>query len=342
MRKLLLISMVILLGGCATVTPGRVAGPRLEATFIELDKFCKNNRLTYEYNTIDDIVQIKSRDKDLRLLLYSSLIYFNGATFRLKEFPFYDRGKVFLPRQLQDIIMRKAPIPQIPSIVIRKIVIDPGHGGKDPGATSKRGIKEKHLNLKVAKLLKEELEKKGFQVYLTRTNDTFLTLQNRVDIAKQRNADLFISIHANAHRNSRIQGVEVYSFARRYSSNKNDMTLSKEKLKKYEGHFANSSTIPWQLMCAERNVVSIETVSCMVDVFNHLGFKVVQKGAPFYVLKHGEVPSILIEIGYLTNAYEAKLLATLRYQRQIVEAITLGVVSLNDRYTKLVADYDRE
>ena len=94
--------------------------------------------------------------------------------------------------------MRKIPTPEIPAIAIKTIVLDPGHGGKDPGAISKRGIKEKHLNLKITKLLKKELERRGFRVYLTRSSDMFLTLQGRVEKAKQKNADLFISILASA------------------------------------------------------------------------------------------------------------------------------------------------
>lgn len=96
-------------------------------------------------------------------------------------------------------------------LVIRKIVIDPGHGGEDPGCAGKSGLREKDVVLDVAKRLKKILEsKENMEVILTRETDIFIPVENRTVVANQSQADLFISIHANASRNSHLRGVETF------------------------------------------------------------------------------------------------------------------------------------
>lgn len=338
-----LISLVIIIGGCATVTP-KLERRAIKGDFIELTQFCKENKLKYSYDTIDDVVRIKSKEKDIRVLLNSPVVYFNGYTFYVKNSPFYEKGLIYLPRELEEIISRKPSLTQVRTISINTVVVDPGHGGKDPGAISRRGTKEKDINLKVAKLLKKELEKRGIEVHLTRSQDVFLTLRRRVQIAKERNADLFISIHSNSNRNREVNGVEVYYLSPRYfDDDKKVAKLAKETPSGLKHDYsANTKFIIWDLICVENNAVSIEFAVCLVDIFKRLGFKTKPpKGAPFYVLKYGYVPSVLVEIGYLSNYYEEKLLRSWRYQKQLAEAIALGVASLNERYVKLAKEYER-
>ena len=93
------------------------------------------------------------------------------------------------------------------------VVIDPGHGGRDPGAIGKKGTKEKHITLKIGRYLKNLIHKRlGSTVFLTRTKDTFLDLEKRVEFANKKKADIFIPIHVNSHPQKKIKGLEVYHF----------------------------------------------------------------------------------------------------------------------------------
>ncbi len=337
MKKLFSLFLItVFLCGCVS-SSRRDSLPGGKKSFVEMKQFCKKHNLKYSFNTIDDILCLDSPDKDIRLILNSFFLYFNGASFSLRSAPFYNKGKIFIPRELEKIISRK--VSKItPAISIKRIIIDPGHGGKDPGAISKRGLREKDVNLKVSKLLKKELERKGFKVYLTRKTDVYLTLQRRVDIAREKRADLFISIHANANHSRKVSGVEVYHLASSHLNSKKRLSkLAKQVSRPAEGHYSKSTQkIVSDLVKGRNNAFSLDAASILVNTFKKLGFKVkTPRGAPFYVLKYNHVPSVLVEIGYLSNHYEEKLLRSSRYQQQVVRAIALSVVSLDNRYSRL-------
>jgi len=137
--------------------------------------------------------------------------YFTEKTDDYAAHKDYQKDKYSLARQL--------------GLEIKRVVIDPGHGGKDPGAIGPGGIKEKDIVLSVAKRLKKKLEEEaGLEVFMTRENDVFLPLEERTAIANTRKADLFISIHANAHRYSSMQGIETYSLD--FATDKDSMVLA--------------------------------------------------------------------------------------------------------------------
>ncbi|UCD15426.1 MAG: N-acetylmuramoyl-L-alanine amidase, partial [Candidatus Omnitrophota bacterium] len=204
---------------------------------------------------------------------------------------------------------------------------------------STKGMKEKDLNLKVAKLLKDDLAKTGFKVVLTRNKDVFLSLKERVDVAKKINADLFISIHANSNRARFVRGVEFYYLSPvQFDSQERAGSLVKEKeLWASKGLSDEAQAILWDMLLTKNYALSVDFVNRLYSTFKNLGFKVrTPKSASFYVLKCASVPSILIEMGYLSNKYEERSLGRKSYQKQISEAIALSVVSLNKRYTSLV------
>jgi len=341
MRKVIIFFVIIAIAGCATTTGMRSHRYNRTAAYVEVGRFCKEHNLQYQFDTIDDLIHLTSSDKDIRLLLNSSLVYYNGAILTLKAKPFYSEGRIYLPRGLERMLTRKVEPVLLPlAISIKRIVIDPGHGGKDPGAVSRRGLKEKDVNLKVSKYLKAELEKRGFSVYLTRSSDKYLTLRQRVEIARTHKADLFISVHANANRSRKVRGLEVYFLARKYFDNETKVIAAAENapFNLEERKIANSATrrILWDLTFLENNAESVEFANVLYGLFKKLGFKVrPPRGAPFYVLKYAYVPSVLVETGYLTNVYEEKLLRKTSYQKQIAEAIAMGVVNLNNHYARL-------
>ncbi len=326
MKKLSLFFIIFLIG-CVSIP--RKPHMFLLPSYQELKKFCQENKLDYSFNTLDDIIYLKTKGKDIRLLLNSSIVFFNGCFFSLKNPPFYEEGKIYIPLDLKKIISKKLPSLKLEDFSTKTVVIDPGHGGKDPGAISPWGLREKDINLKVAKLLKKELEKKGFLVYLTRDKDKFLSLKERVKFAKEKEADLFISIHANFNRNRYIRGVEIYYLSPYFSQKLKPFYLAKKERNNYSLKF-------WKNLCYRNNSISKEFANCLVEIFKEMGFKVTSKRAKFYVLKYGYVPAILVEIGYLSNYYEERLLRSARYQRQVARAISLAVSLLNDQYEKFV------
>ncbi len=309
----------------------------------EIGRFCSRHNLKYSFNTLDDIVRISSGNLDIKLLLSSTFFYVNGRILSLGRPPFYRNGKIFIPLELERIIVSPPEKISVPStLVVQTVVIDPGHGGKDPGAVSRWGLKEKDVNLRIAKYLKKELERRGFKVYLTRDRDVYLTLRQRVNFAKRHRADMFISIHVNANRSRRVKGFEVYYLSDRYFDSESKALVMAENasLGFSEKSFPKDTRrIVWDLICSENNAFSLEFANTVVSTFKSMGFYTrPPKGAPFYVLKYAYVPSVLVEVGYLTNRYEERLLRKSYYLKQIARGLALSVSRINRCYARLTSN----
>ncbi|MBN2484272.1 MAG: N-acetylmuramoyl-L-alanine amidase [Candidatus Omnitrophica bacterium] len=339
MKRILVICALIFTAGCGTTSTLKTyKEPPAASQFVEIKKFCTQYGMKYSFDTIDDIVRLGSEKHEIRLLLNSLIVYFNGTTFYLDEAPYYKDGKIYVPAGLVEIISKKTPRRELPIMQIKTIVIDPGHGGKDPGAISRQGLKEKDVNLAVAKILQEELQEMGFTVYLTRSTDVYLSLRQRVQVASIKKADLFISIHANSNKNRKVNGVEVYYLAPKYFDDEAKVVaLTENASLDFSGEFSQrTKAILWDLISTENNALSVEYANVLVNMFKRLGFKVKQaRGAPFYVLKYASVPSVLLETAYLSNYYEEKLLRSAQYRKQISQAVALGVKQFNSRYAKI-------
>jgi N-acetylmuramoyl-L-alanine amidase len=214
---------------------------------------------------------------------------------------------------------------------IKRIVIDPGHGGKDPGCHLRGGLKEKDVVLSIAKILAKRIKKEiGCEVFLTRTRDVFLSLEQRTAIANMKKADLFISLHINAHRDKRIAGLETY-FLNMTTDKRAVMVAARENATSQK-NISDLQKILNDLMLntklhessrlahdVQRGMVS--RVKTKYKRTNDLGVK----QAPFYVLIGAEMPAILIETGFLTNLTERKRLATSRYRESVAEGISAGI-----------------
>jgi N-acetylmuramoyl-L-alanine amidase len=172
----------------------------------------------------------------------------------------------------------------------KTVVIDAGHGGKDPGATSTYGYEEKTVNLDVAVQIAQILRNKGLKVIMTRNNDEFIELEERADIANRNWADVFVSIHSDSSEKSNKNGFTVY--IRRNGSS--------ESLK-----LANA---------IDRRMAQTNTNGNGVS------------RADYRVLTHTSCPAVLVELGYLSNYWEAKQLKNTAKQRQLAQAITDGII----------------
>jgi N-acetylmuramoyl-L-alanine amidase len=212
------------------------------------------------------------------------------------------------------------------------IVLDPGHGGTDPGCIGKSGAREKDIVLDVTRSLRKMLvEKNGFNVVLTRETDIFVPLEDRTVIANQKRADLFISIHANATRNRKRTGIEAFYLnfspdpAVNETAARENATSAKNisQMKDIIQAIVRNSKIQESKELAEKIHGSLlKSLSAKYGPMNSLGVK----GGPFWVLIGGDMPSMLVEISHLSNAQEEARLKTPAYRTVVVQGIYEGIM----------------
>ncbi len=219
---------------------------------------------------------------------------------------------------------------------IKTIVIDPGHGGKDPGAIGAGGTREKDITLDVGQRLKQRLvDLDRFNVHLTRTTDEFLTLAARVDFAKEKKADLFISLHVNSLPNDSVNLIETYYFGPPLNSE----TYRLAEKENNASHYSVSELM--EIIQDIGNTVKRQESEMLANaiqssLFNHISDldpEVIDSGvkmAPFVVLSQIEVPSVLVEISCITNDAEEAKLKTSKYREKIASYIDEGIVAYLD------------
>ena len=227
------------------------------------------------------------------------------------------------------------------------VVIDPGHGGHDPGAVRGK-VKEKDINLKVSKMLAKKIEDKypEVKVVYTRSTDVFIELKERSDIANKAGADLFISIHSNAAKRSDAVGVETIMWGipstedeKRLAMYENQVVkLEKDKGAKYKKYDAEADAdyILKQLMFDQDVSLSAEIAQTVQDNLvkkTKLEDRGV-KSSDLYVLRETAMPRILIEIGFVSNAGECKFISSDDGQKKIVDGIFKGFSEYYELYGK--------
>jgi N-acetylmuramoyl-L-alanine amidase len=238
------------------------------------------------------------------------------------------------------VVRAAMPVPQ-PAPPLAKahdgvpvVVIDPGHGGVDPGATGVSGIYEKYITLAMARELKAVLEKSGrYRVHLTRDRDVFIRLRDRVALARQFGADLFISLHADAVQNAQIRGLSVYTLSQNASDNESQALAEKEnKADLIAGidlshESADVAGILIDLAQRETMNRSAGFAGELVDEVGHeldlLGNT--HRFAGFAVLKAPDVPAVLVEMGYLSNDDEERELRQPQYRVKLAKAVAKAV-----------------
>jgi len=227
---------------------------------------------------------------------------------------------------------------------INAVVLDPGHGGKDPGGIGLNGEKEKEIVLNIIKKVYARFQKeKSIKAVLTRHKDVFVTLKGRtlrtLDVMKHYNP-IFVSVHANISFNRKIQGVEIYHYgnvsakdqSERYLENLENRSFDKEDVRKTKALFFILSDLIRDGVIAESAVLG---KTLMQNIVRKTGAR--NRGvrqAHFYVLKYNAVPSVLIETGFLSNKKEVKKLMTTSYQDKMAEGIYLGIKGFIDKYNQ--------
>jgi len=333
---------VLLISGCATIPTGEnIATYSIGGvTYYPLVSLCESRGVSMRYDTLLRTANLSRDIYQAVLRVGDVLVLVNGNVMHLNHPIDIYQGTIVVPREFKEQVFdllfgsavlagRRVPVGKIN---LHKVVIDAGHGGNDPGAIGKYGLKEKDVNLDIAKKLSVLLKAEGVQCVLTRSTDKFIPLPMRVSIANRSGADLFISIHSNAARSRSLSGFEVYYVAPTVSDSKRadfmarNSSLNLKHAVSY-GDNLDLKAIVWDMIYTNSRAESIELSRSLCRVMdanidaNILGVK----NARFQVLKGITMPGVLIEVGFVSNLREEKLLRTGAYRGKLAEGILEGI-----------------
>ena len=323
-------------------------------TYVPLWSVCRENGIEFYWDSFGRIAILKKNGVEAKLRVGSDKILVKDTVKDIGPPVRFYSGAVVIPRSfsrknlpyifsLPHFESRKAShIAKTPAARrIKTIVIDPGHGGKDPGAVGRYGLKEKDVVLDISKRLKKILSGNGIKVILTRTRDIFIPLWKRADIANRKKADFFISMHANAFRKRRVRGFEAYflseatdDIARAQEAAENRaIRFEKSSLDRYN---PDANTIACDLVLYEQKKVSSQLAEYICKsarkklYIRNRGVK----SARFHVLKNTDMPAVLVEVGFISNKKEEKLLKSPSYRQKVAEAVARGILSYKSEYER--------
>lgn len=234
-----------------------------------------------------------------------------------------------------------------PSVEKPLIVIDAGHGGVDPGAVAANGLYEKNITLRMAQNLRDILERSGrYRVKLTRDDDTYLRLHQRVAIARRSEADMFISIHADSINRSNVRGASIYTLSETASDKETAQLAMRENradlIAGVDLSVEDEDVVNILVDLAMRDTMNQSKffANTVVDTFQKERIKLLQnphRYAGFAVLKAPDMPSILVEMGFLSNIHEARQLNDQNFQRKLGNALLASI----DAYFAKIRENER-
>ncbi len=258
----------------------------------------------------------------------------------LEEIKDFNAFILYDPAKLIIDVYGKKPVKTKDTVTsITTIVLDPGHGGHDSGAVGAKGLYEKDVVLDIALKLRRLLsKKKNLKIFLTREKDVFIRLEDRTAFANSKNADLFVSIHANANTDRKARGVETYLLnwtdeeeANKVAARENQISL--KKMKEHMNRY--KSDVGVILADLERdlkrdksvklaNYIQNSIMGVLSDKYSNIEDRGV-KGALFFVLFGANMPSILAEVSFISNPIEERLLKKEAYRDNVAKAIAKGI-----------------
>ncbi len=216
----------------------------------------------------------------------------------------------------------------------RVIVIDPGHGGIDPGAVGPARTKEKDVVLAFSRVLRDRLKaNKDYEVVMTRDEDTFLSLKQRVEVARENHADLFIAVHADTVRGRSVRGATLYTLSEKASDAEAEALAQKENradiIAGVDLASENQEVTDILIELAQRETKNHSTffakkAANQLQLVTHMTGKPT-RSAGFVVLKAPDVPSVLLELGYLSNKADEALLASPKWQADVAQAMAKAI-----------------
>ena len=342
--------------GCATVPPQTSKPAALSAElahttvpmhgldYLPLNAACRRYRMEVSWEPATQVLQLVSGTAAVRLSPGFSTALVNGVACPLGGPVVVRDGQIWVPapaasRWLSPVTPTPPQALPLGLHAIRTIVLDPGHGGQDPGAIGPGAVREKEVVLDVARRLRDRLAREGIRVYMTRSDDRFISLSQRAAFANQRNADLFVSIHANSSRARGASGYETYYLSDATDDAARALAAAENASLELEGIAAAGATkdteaIVWDLLNTENRTESRELAAAVCRGMKW--FLPSQnrgvKSARFYVLKWARMPAVLIEVGFVTNRTEGQRLESATYRQRVSDGIAQGLLTYKSLY----------
>ena len=326
---LAVIVFLVFLSGCATAP-----SQRLKRQDLVLKELCMRYGFDCTMDSVTQVIKLSRKDFEARGLIGSNIVVVEQRDVQLSKPLKIFRGTVYVPFDFEAQIMvplseKAGPI----SKTFRKIIVDAGHGGKDPGGIGRAGTQEKDIVLDIANRLASILRKKGIVAVQTRSMDEFLSLDERVEVERSENADLFISIHANIANSSRVGGLEVFYLGFLNWRDKKAICCIEKHEKMFQKYDMEYDNINVQKIVLDMLHTYKQQASS--DIARYLAKYTAgkintrdrgSKTANFYVLKNTLIPAVLIEVGFLSNKKEEQKLKSSVYRQKIAESLADGLV----------------
>ena len=333
-------------------------------------KYLSKENIDYEFKYDINCIKVIKNNKTIKIFPGTDFILTDDTVVKVDCAPFVENGNIFISKFTYDVVneifsgkykitkeiknqvktketedksvewKKEVIIKEPQKIEIKEklknnqqkiIVIDPGHGGNDPGAIGRYlRVKEKEVVLKIAKMIKEQLQRKSknFKVILTRDDDKFISLKERSLMANKLNANLFVSLHCNSSYNKSAKGTRTYIYSRVASSK------DAEEAAKFENR--NTGIFEFLLNDLKKNAYEYLSVEA-AGYIQHSLAKILRfkwhptERAPFYVLANTNMPSVLVEVAFISNQDEEKKSNSDYFCQQIADGITEGILEYFDK-----------
>ncbi len=329
---LYLCAALVLLSGCASHKAMNVPSKG-----IPLADICQKYNIDWQADAITQVVILDYKGNKAKALVGSAVVLLGQEKITLSAPLRRDQSVIYVPEDFESKVI--SPFGAVTTRVqagvsskIKVLVLDAGHGGKDPGAAGVTGVKEKDVVLDIARRMRNIFEQAGITVIMTRDKDEFISLEERTVIASRSKADVFVSIHANSNPNRKTQGMEVYFVKSTDKKDvdeaqrlENERTLVKTSNAKYSPVVAS---IVGDMLYVHKVVESPKLAKRIVHNVS-MDVRTLNRGARvcrFYVVRNTLVPAVLVEVGFLTNRHEEKQLNSSNYRQQLAQAIARSVL----------------
>ncbi len=322
--------LLLSVAGCETVPVPPGQSPDLKV-------LCEQYNVQWYVDNVSQVVTLRAAGREAKALVGSNVVVLDGQKIYLTDALRRERGTVMVPPDFNTKVLQRL----VAVGVVRSgyhIVVDAGHGGKDPGCLSRSGTQEKDITLDIARKLKVVLEARGFKVTMTRDRDIFISLEERTEIATRAKADLFVSIHANSSPSRNIDGLEVYSLRDLEGSEKRDPQRMKNQRTMFRNLSMNNGNPSLDGIIADMlynyKLSESQLMASYVNKGVSIGARVNSRGvkrAGFHVLRNTLIPAVLVEVGFLTNSQEDAKLRDPNYRQRLADCIASSLVSFSTR-----------
>ncbi|MBI4309635.1 MAG: N-acetylmuramoyl-L-alanine amidase [Candidatus Omnitrophica bacterium] len=337
MKKSCLI-LLLVLHGCAGRGP---YVPSAVSSGVPLSAICARYNVSWQWDGVTQVVILEYKGNKAKALVGSNVVVVGKEKIALSLPLHRSNSAIYVPEDFEAKVLAPFGItPGVPGakvdwsrLKIRTVILDPGHGGKDPGARGPNGVREKDVVIDIAKRMKVLLEQGGLKVIMTRNSDYFISLGQRTEIASRSDADLFVSIHANSNPARKAHGMEVY-----YVKTRDKRDLDEEQRQKNEKIFTKTLNTRYSpqlngviadMMYASKTAESLRLAELIArDGSAHAD--TANRGARacrFFVVRNTLVPAVLVEVGFLSNRREEKKLNSSSYRQRLAEAIVRSIIN---------------